>query len=314
MPVDRLPIVEVNRLNSRLHQADMLEGRGENIINATAETKAEWDLIFPAQISNNDVDYNLLANWNFVRGMVYLRTLAHSSTSLVPDPLSCLVTAYIACLKSGTVSPLYLTKITSGVLDDLGRNIVLQSGPIKSTYQMCGKYINETNAEPIFNRWLELMPAEANRLILSIGQAAGHGLTAFTTIGRALRKYPSFYWQKMSELFAGEFTKFWAAVRLVNGNRYYGFRKGDNSCAAVQFLNLAYASSQLLIQVGGESDLKHAAVFNKQFTGRAMIDHMIKLFINDRIIRAEDLETPISEVFAGQMASLESIRNSDLFI
>lgn len=87
-------------------------------------------------------------------------------------------------------------------------------------------------------------------------------MTAFTTIGRAIRKYPGFFWRKMSELFGGEFTEFWRAVRVVNGNRYYGFQKSDNICAATRFFNLAYASSQLLIQVGGETPLKYAVVFN----------------------------------------------------
>lgn len=155
--------------------------------------------------------------------MIYIRFLANSLSGRVMSPLSCLVTAYVAAAKRGTVSAAYINKVTAGMLTDLNVPVTLNASIITNVYNLFGSKINETNAKAIFQRWLDMLPMEAMRLKLTLDQVAGQGMTAFVTIGRAMRAFPDFYWHLMAKLLTTEMNHWFQAHTTVAGNMYYGF-------------------------------------------------------------------------------------------
>lgn len=95
-----------------------------------------------------------------------------------------------------------------------------------------------------------MIPEQALRIKLTLSQVIGHGMTAFTTIGRAMKAYLDFYWKALEKEIGGEFIAFFNAVTTVNGNPYYGLSKASPVNRVTVFPNLAYACQQLMIRVG----------------------------------------------------------------
>lgn len=105
------------------------------------------------------------------------------------SPVQLVVTSYIGVAKRGTMSDRYVSKVVDGVRDDLGITVTLEPDTVKSTYVNFGRYMNATDAQQVFERWLNAIPEHALRLRLSLEQVSGSGLTAYIIIGRAFRKY-----------------------------------------------------------------------------------------------------------------------------
>jgi len=74
-------------------------------------------------------------------------------------------------------------------------------------------------------------------------------------IGRAINTFPTFLWAKIEHI-TGEITKYHAAAILVNGNRYYGFKKDLGAAKSTNYKNLGWVANELLLRCNGEVSLK----------------------------------------------------------
>lgn len=194
--------------------------------------------------------------------------------------LQLLITTYVGAAKRGTVSDKFIEKIQTGIKDDLGENITLDIGVIHSTYVNFGRYINADNAKTVFDTWLTDVPEHALRLRLTLEQVSGSGLTAFLTIGKAIMKYKDFPWHKLDRLTDGEMTNYLGAIRVVNGNPYYGFNRDLKAAKSTNYSSIAYVAKELLIRIAGELSLKNYQGWIKKPKSPLIIDQMIDNYVN----------------------------------
>lgn len=189
--------------------------------------------------------------------------------------LDLIVYTTVAISKRGTVSEDFCRKITEGIMADLGKDIRLEPDVIKQFYSVFGPGIDDNSIVEVKNRWELLIPEDALRLKLTVRQLVGSGLTALITVGRAIRKYPDFPWGRISNMYTNDCRNYLAALRAVNGNLYYGFRKDLGVVRSTLYPNLAFIAKELLIKVGGEASLRHYRGWKARIPEQGTIDIII---------------------------------------
>ncbi|AJG39062.1 putative nucleoprotein [Wenzhou crab virus 2] len=192
----------------------------------------------------------------------------------------------VALVKQGNISDRFTNKITQSLEQEVGVTVTLPSDGIRAVWDVYGPYINEVTAGPVFNRWLPLVPQNALRVRLTILQAAGEGLTAFTTILKALRAHPRFHWSRVINLFPQEWDNFVNAVTAVGANTFYGFKKDLGVVRSTMYKNLGYVAKELMVKVSGDAPLNFYAGWTRIPAFRTIIDQMV---VDYEAQRAADL-------------------------
>lgn len=192
----------------------------------------------------------------------------------------------VAMVKQGNISDRFTAKITQSLEQEVGLTVTLPSDGIRAVWDAYGPYINEMTAGPVFNRWLPLVPQNALRVRLTIMQAAGEGLTAFTTILKATRTHPRFNWSRVINLFPQEWDNFVKAVAAVGTNTFYGFKKDLGVVRSTMYKNLGYVAKELMVKVSGDAPLNFYAGWTRMPAFRTIIDQMV---VDYETLRANDL-------------------------
>lgn len=178
--------------------------------------------------------------------------------------------------KRGSVSQQFIRKIQTGIAEDTGTNLLLDSTVLRVFYKTYGAYINETNAEALFTQWGGIIPINLSlRLGLTIIQCAGTGLTSYLTIKEALELYQDFPWIDLQKLIATDFKMYKKATEIIKSNIYYGFAVDLKDAKSTNYKNLAYVAKELLIRIEKKTSLSGYAGWTTMPLQRAKIDEMI---------------------------------------
>lgn len=234
----------------------------------------------------------------------------HTSQIWYIDPLDLIVGVTVSVAKRGTLSVEFLNKIVEGIFQDLGANINLDIEPIQTFYKFFGSEINDETIPLIQRTWERLIPQQALRLMLTVSQLAGSGLTTYSTIGTALRLYPTFNWGVISRTFPIEWENYRVALTTVGNNVYYGFRKELGIVKSTNFKSLGYIAKELLVRGDGRVSLNRYMGWARSIKFRQQIDQMILDFIN-RIaaqeVDIEDRQAPDVDLSATVNAIIEGV-------
>lgn len=131
-------------------------------------------------------------------------------------------------------------------------------------------------------RWNRQIPVTALRLSLTVQQAAGGGMTCYFTIKEAMRTYRNFAWAGISLLLPTDWNNYYAAVRLVGNNVYYGFNKDLGAAKSTLYKNLGWVAKELLLKVGGNTAISRYAVWPARVPNMTALDQLIDAYVASR--------------------------------
>nr|QMP82322.1 nucleocapsid protein [Coleopteran chu-related virus OKIAV151] len=315
-----LPEAEARRRFSHavtlLSQHPNLAALSSNNLGNYAQMIVEEPALYPADPYGEHVAGDVGAGGD-IPFPACVRILRHIALGATPafklGGLALIANITVSICKRGTISDQFVQKIEQGIQNDLGKQVILNADAIRQYYSHFGKFINSQNIRAIAGRWNALIPQQALRLSLTVQQIAGGGLTAFVTIGRAMRLYNDFPWAEIAAIMPADFTNYTNAVRAVNGNLYYGFNADLGPARSTLYKNLAYVGKELLVKVGGEAALNRYAGWTRRVPDQARVDVLIAEYeqqhgmINDEAIeRGEAAVLPL-------MALIQDPENTAIF-
>lgn len=205
---------------------------------------------------------------------------------------SIFVHLYLAIMKRGAISPGVVEKIEAGIVDDCGYRVAIDVVACRLVYKYYGGGIDDTNIAAIIEHLGGLLPASAIRLRQTLNQASGSGITAILVIGRALKMYPTFQWSIIKRMFPTEWTHLVTALRALNGNAWYGFRRDLGPVRSTAYKSLGYIAKELLVRVNGENTLNQYGGWARNIAGRANIDLLIAEYAQAFGERRVNLDLP----------------------
>lgn len=194
-----------------------------------------------------------------IKDAVMLLLFFAETSDLMNDefPLGMIAQTMLAIVKQGNSTNRVISKIRTDIEKELGRVISIEGRSLPIFHIHYGSYLNETNIGAVFNQWTTWLPGVALRMSLMVQQAAYSGLTAFCVTGKAVRTYGDFPWARVAHLLSSEWTNYMAAVRLVNGNAFYGFSRDLGVVKSTNYKSLTWVCKELLIRIGGQETLNN---------------------------------------------------------
>lgn len=190
---------------------------------------------------------------------------------------------YIGMAKRGTISDAKIDKIKGSIRDEVGVDPPITEDIISGVYRAFGKYINETNASEVFNRWAGMMEERSLSMRILLMQTAHAGLTAIETIRTALNTFPEIPWAEIVKVLPNEVPHVRAALQVTQTNPYYGFKKDISNIASTKYKTFAWFAKELLIRKGGPQyeGLKNYGGWTRNPLHRAKLDEIINNFNPD---------------------------------
>jgi hypothetical protein len=164
---------------------------------------------------------------------------------------------YVSMAKRGGITQKKLDSLITEINTANGTNIQSDQDATRRIWEHCGRHITAANAPNAFHTWeTSLTAPTALRVRIACQQASGAGLTALTTIVRAIKCFPTFYWSRVFKWFPEETAALRDALLLVNNNPYFGFSAEMGQARATRYKNLAWVSKELLLRISGETSLR----------------------------------------------------------
>lgn len=243
--------------------------------------------------------------------LYYLSTVAGDFSQNLS--LLVILNSHVAFLKQGNVTPAFMKKITDGVMTDLGVGLALDANAMKVFHRRYCSNITENNAPTLIAHWDRMVPEVAMRLRLTIEQAAGSGLTAFISIGRAIRAFPDFGWDRINKVLRDDVVAFGLAVTAVNGNPYYGYRRDLGPAKSTNFKNLAWVAKELLIKARGETGLAKYKGWVRSPKSQGTLVDMITDYINQRDDEVDPGDQDNIDQTQALVTSVGNAANMDIF-
>lgn len=245
---------------------------------------------------------------------ILYRLAVNATLTGMKSGLVFLTHVYVSVLKRGVVSDAFVDKVTQGILTDLGKPITLTPEALKKFYTVYGSYIDDVSIREITTHWTNLLPVSALRLILTVQQAAGSGLTCLITTGRAMRKYPDFQWGIVRLLLPEDWTNFMTAVRTVNGNIWYGFKRDLGVVRSTLYKNISWVGKELLVRVNGEAALNRYGGWVRRIPNQQRIVELIDTYVDQHGSQFTPEEKDISDgVFQGLHQVLTEGDNLEMY-
>lgn len=208
--------------------------------------------------------------------------------------ISFTTTVLTALAKKGTIASHAVAKIVAGVKNDYpGTSVTLSALVVKSFFNNFGRYIDENNAQAVFEHYAGILPNNCQRMLITIQQTADSGITVFNIIKRAVTELRDFaYWPLCYTKFGDNFDNFLIAIAAVGNNHYYGFRRDLGLVAAAKFKSLGYLSQQLLIRVSGDQPLDRYAGLRGDIPYHDWIDNVIERYLARNLDEDVNREVP----------------------
>jgi hypothetical protein len=79
----------------------------------------------------------------------------------------------------------------------------------------------------------------------------GQGLTAYKSVGLAIKLYHGFDWLTVRRIVPAEWETYGRAVAQVNGNQYFGFSRDLGHAKSTGFRTLFFIATELHRVIGG---------------------------------------------------------------
>lgn len=167
------------------------------------------------------------------------------------------VTALIAIIKRGNVTPEAIEKVEQACRDQIGKVIAIQHELVNRHYTLYTPAMSPVNIRGIVVRLLDIIPAAAIKLRTMVEQCAYSGLSTYVMIREAIAKYADFEWGVVEVLYPGQFRAYHDAVTTIAGNKYFAFRHGSmGNAASTKYAILGWTARSLLIESGDQPELK----------------------------------------------------------
>lgn len=213
--------------------------------------------------------------------------LRHDTTSTMG--LQMIVTVMVAAVKQGNATSRYINKVTQGVHDDLTVDITLDSLVISQVHKKLLLEVDETCISRLLEEWHTRLPVDALRLRLVIEQAGGTGLTVLTTIGKAIKSYPTFPWHRVEALLPNQWTAAVQAIAAVGNNPWYGYKKNLGAVSSTRYKDIGYICKELLLKIGGDSNLTAYKGWPRRPSHQDTLDRWIECY-REALVAATGLE------------------------
>ncbi|KDR14400.1 hypothetical protein L798_11875 [Zootermopsis nevadensis] len=229
-------------------------------------------------------------------------TRVHVKPVILTYLRDCMIEFYFCVSTRGQATDAKIERFSTNYKEQFGYIPRLSSTRMRLYYQHYGKHITHTNIRPLLETWVKDFPDTALALKLILKQAAFSGLTQLLTIGQALLTFRDFPWSRLHRLFPGEFEAYRTAMRLVDGNPYFGYVRDMKAAASRHYRNLAYAAKELLIRSGGHESLKAYQGWARSCKSQAAVLNMINSYLSKRTAEVGEgveqvLAGPVSESF-----------------
>lgn len=220
--------------------------------------------------------------------MRFMYWLARHARGWQTGGLRLLMMCYISIAKRGNVTEDFINKVVTGVQEDLrqAQGINIDTVSIHRLYVLYGPHINANNVGYITVRWRNMLPDQALRLQLTLSQITGSGLTSLVLIGRAVKDYPDFRWDRVKLLIPIEVSHALEAMQVVGRNPYFGFNHNMGAARSTRYKSLAYVAKEILIKAGGEGSLRGYQGFTNNPRNKRALDQLINDYVNARANRA----------------------------
>lgn len=225
--------------------------------------------------------------------------------NFVLSPAHAITIGVVGYGKRGTTSDEFNTRISEAMRDELGVRVMFDYGAARAFYRNVSQYINAVNMPRVVDTMIAILPGHALRLRLVMQQAANSGLTIFITIGRALRLYNDFRWDRVDYISHGDMGRFEQAVEAVAGNPYYGFGQDLGPARSTNFRTFGYVAVELLVLLNGERHLRNRQGYRTGVRNQQALNDIITAYVNHR--PGIPAENPMEEAFAGRLQAFMGV-------
>lgn len=208
--------------------------------------------------------------------------------------ISHVVTIYVCFL--ATIAK--MGNVTDGFLDKIANRVQLEINVplaplwwdvevIQSVWVLIGGYVNENNMGEMCTHWIGdahnpgVIPNHALYMRILVDQIKGEGLTALSTIKKALTTCPTFDWDIVAAMFPAEFDAIDAAFVAIGDNLYYGYKKNNHATKSTLYKNVAWVAKELLIRKGGNASLIRYKGWTRNPERSNQLNMMIDNYINN---------------------------------
>lgn len=239
-----------------------------------------------------------------------LSAIAEQNSVHFHTSLQLLTQTLIAYAKRGMVTPEFMGKMSDGMRTAVGTVVKLDATVIEPFYLQYGYNVNAANAQEFFSYMLGIIPAHAVRLGLMIQQVARSGITQLLICQEAMSVFPTFPWSVISRMLPDEWATFTAAVRLVNGNPFYGFSKELGIVKSTGYQSLTWLCKELLTRSGMQTTLRSYTGISRNIKKMGGMKTVMDKFLD------KQQEAPIDENYDGsdyanEAAMVEFLRESN---
>lgn len=202
------------------------------------------------------------------------------------------VLVFVSMSKRGTITDAKLDKILAEVQAQIGYGLVMNRELVSKAYKVFSQNMTADHVSEAFTKWSEVMEGLSLRLTITLSQAVGGGLTALSTVKKAMQVYPTFPWKKVAAMFPGEAANLSEGLELVKDDKYYGFKENLGKAAGTNFKNIAYVAKELMLKQGGDDNkaLRYYAGWTRNPVAKTQLDDMVAEFDTKIVAEAGAVE------------------------
>lgn len=184
------------------------------------------------------------------------RTVSWIAVHGVPDtasrsPAAAYAATYISLAKKGTITARKLNTIIGALAVECNIDLAITTNDIAVLYNQLMTRIKQDEIGTIFETWSQYMMGTSLRMMITLNQAAGSGLTSLTTIKKALTRFPSFKWGRVVSILPDEAKAVEKAFQVVGADKYYGFRRDYGAASSTLYRSFSWVAKELLLKHGG---------------------------------------------------------------
>lgn len=219
-------------------------------------------------------------------------------------PVVAYVYTYVSLSKRGTITIEKMRKIAQAVSLECGVDVVLDRQLIGHIWGALSSRLTDEDYAEIFGRWEQDMMGISLRMRITLMQAACSGLTSIVTCRNAITLFRDFPWSTVAALLPADTARLIAAAAVIDGNRYYGFKRDYGAAASSGYRSFTWVAKELLIRYGGPdySGLRDYRGWTTNPLHRAQLQELIDNYTPRAAVPLEERE------MAPLFAAMESIQ------
>lgn len=207
---------------------------------------------------------------------------AHCKETIDTLVTKSVVVLLVAISKQGVASTQFCQKIATGVAADIGVEIDLEPDEIRAVYNIFGRYVTGKLARLMIFHLINLLGDKSLRLMLTLNQAAGSGLTVFCLIIEMVKAHPNFKWQVVFSIAANEKENLNAAITEVNNDLWFGYNSDKQHASTAKLPTLFFTAKSLAIKAEGQNTWNRYRGARTGVKNIQAIDDLVDSYIANR--------------------------------